>query len=54
MTSEDIDINNFDNQIPYTNENMKNYINRIVQNNKCNEVCTIMNINFIKVMDQTE
>lgn len=46
MTSADIDINNFDNEIPYTNENMKKYINRILQNNKCNQVCTRMTINF--------
>ncbi len=46
MTSKDIDINNFDNEIPYTNENMKKYINRILQNNKCNEVCTRMTMNF--------
>ena len=47
----DIDIDNFDNQIPYTNENMKNYINIILKKYKCNEVCANevcvrMTINF--------
>ena len=34
-----IDIDNVDNEIPYTNDNMKVYINTILQQNKCNEVC---------------
>ena len=41
-----IDIDNVDNEIPYTNDNMKVYINTILQQNKCNEVCTRMTINF--------
>ena len=41
-----IDIDNTDNEIPYTNDNMKVYINTILQQNKCNEVCTRMTINF--------
>ena len=41
-----IDIDNVDNEIPYTNDNMKIYINTILQQNKCNEVCTRMTINF--------
>ena len=41
-----IDIENFDNEIPYTNENMKKYINRILKKYYCNQVCTRMTINF--------
>ena len=41
-----IDIDNTDNEIPYTNDNMKVYINTILQQNKCNQVCTRMTINF--------
>ena len=41
-----IDIDDVDNEIPYTNDNMKVYINTILQQNKCNEVCTRMTINF--------
>jgi hypothetical protein len=41
-----IDIDNVDNEIPYTNDKVKDYINIIFKNNKCNEVCTRMTINF--------
>ena len=44
-----IDIDNVDNEIPYTNDNMKDYINNVLQNNKCNEVCTRMTINFYQI-----
>ena len=41
-----IDIDNVDNEIPYTNDIVKDYINIILQHNYCNEVCTRMTINF--------
>ena len=41
-----IDIDNVDNEIPYTNDKVKDYINIIFKNKKCNEVCTRMTINF--------
>ena len=41
-----IDIDNFDNEIPYTNENTKHYINIFLKNHYCNQVCTRMTINF--------
>ena len=41
-----IDIDNVDNEIPYTNDKVKNYINIIFKNNYCNEVCTRITINF--------
>jgi hypothetical protein len=41
-----IDIDNTDNEIPYTNDKVKDYINIIFKNKKCNEVCTRMTINF--------
>ena len=41
-----IDIDNVDNEIPYTNKNMKKYINTLLKNNYCNQVCTRMTINF--------
>jgi hypothetical protein len=41
-----IDIDNTDNEIPYTNDKVTVYINTILQQNKCNQVCTRMTINF--------
>ena len=41
-----IDIDDVDNEIPYTNDKVKDYINIIFKNKKCNEVCTRMTINF--------
>jgi hypothetical protein len=41
-----IDIDNTDNEIPYTNDKVTIYINTILQQNKCNQVCTRMTINF--------
>ena len=44
-----IDIDNVDNEIPYTNDKVKDYINIIFKNNKCNGVCTRMTINFYQI-----
>ncbi len=44
-----IDIDNVDNEIPYTNNKVKDYINIIFKNIKCNEVCTRMTINFYQI-----
>lgn len=41
-----IDIDNRENEISYINDKVKDYINNIFKNNKCNEVCTRMTINF--------
>ena len=41
-----IDIDDVDNEIPYTNDKVKNYINIFFKNHYCNEVCTRMTINF--------
>ncbi len=41
-----IDIDDVNNEIPYTNDNTKNYINIFLKNHYCNQVCTRMTINF--------
>ena len=41
-----IDIDDVDNEIPYTNDKVKDYINIIFKNHYNNEVCTRMTINF--------
>ena len=41
-----IDIDNVDNEIPYTNDKVKVSINNFLKNDYCNEVCTRMTINF--------
>ena len=37
---------NYENEITYTNDKVKDCINIIFKNNKCNEICTRMTINF--------
>ena len=44
-----VDIDNYTNEIPYTNDKVKNYINIFFKNNYCNKVCTRMTINFFQI-----
>ena len=44
-----IDIDNYNNEIPYTNDKVKNYINIFLKNNYCNQVCTRITINFFQI-----
>ena len=41
-----IDIDNVDNEIPYVNDHVKDYINVVFQTNKLKERCTKMTVNF--------
>ena len=41
-----IDICDYDNEIPYTNDKVKNYINVFLKNSYCNQACTKITINF--------